>query len=297
MPIAVAEMMRRLAHVLFEDLLRPARDREVICRSVHDQLARELGIFELARGTTFEERCGRFLVEPYDLWNNGHRSVDYYFKTRLSLVEPVLRELERREAEGVASSQNRTGLLARLTAPTTELGEPTRLMRGISETNARFREAGVDLHYHSGVIQLGTDDITRSVLEDPFWSIVAGPIWTNVDADIKEAIDRRDNGSRDAALYAMKALESTIKIISDSKGWTKGTEKGAANYIDNLVSAKNGRFIATWEADLLKGLFMSVRNPQGHGPGKDPMPTMSPEQTTWSIETAMSWIKSLVRRS
>ena len=32
---------------------------------------------------------------------------------------------------------------------------------------------------------------------------------------MKEALDHRDTGQRDAAFYAARALESTIKIISD----------------------------------------------------------------------------------
>lgn len=95
----------------------------------------------------------------------------------------------------------------------------------------------------------------------------------------------------------MKALESTIKIISDKRSLTKGSEKGASNYIDNLVSAKNGRLIEVWEADALKALFSSVRNPHGHGPGSEEMPSLSPPQENWVIESAMSWIKSLVVRS
>lgn len=38
--------------------------------------------------------------------------------------------------------------------------------------------------------------------------------------DVTEAIDRRDTGRRDPSFSAAKALESTIKIVSDEKGWT-----------------------------------------------------------------------------
>jgi hypothetical protein len=34
-----------------------------------------------------------------------------------------------------------------------------------------------------------------------------------------------------------------------------GSEREAANYIGDLVSQKNGRFIAPWEADHLKAFF------------------------------------------
>ena len=86
------------------------------------------------------------------------------------------------------------------------------------------------------------------------------------------------------------------RIISDEKGWTRGNERGAANYIDNLVSQANGRFIEPWESDMLKSIFRDVRNPQGHGPGNQPQPSLNDEQTSWVIESAMSWMKSLIRR-
>jgi hypothetical protein len=41
-----------------------------------------------------------------------------------------------------------------------------------------------------------------------------------------------------------RSLESTIKIISDEMQLTKGKEKGAHNYIDNLRGAK---LIEVWE--------------------------------------------------
>ncbi len=114
--------------------------------------------------------------------------------------------------------------------------------------------------------------------------------------DMKEAIHRRDTDSRDAAFYALKALESAIKVISDDRGWTKGSERGAANYVDNLVSSENGRFIDIWEADLLKKLFRDLRNPYGHGPGSSPQPSLTDQQERWVIENSIIWIKSLLSR-
>jgi hypothetical protein len=99
-----------------------------------------------------------------------------------------------------------------------------------------------------------------------------------------------------AAFHAVCALESCIKIVSDMKGWTKGTEKGASNYVDNLVSQKNGRFLEVWEGELLTRMFGDVRNPFAHGPGQSAMPALTANQTNWTIETAMTWIKSIIRR-
>jgi AbiJ N-terminal domain 4 len=164
------------------------------------------------------------------------------------------------------------------------------------ELNQRLNDARLPFHYHNGVLQRADDALTTSEIEKPFWDLMADLRWKNADADMKEAIDRRDTGGRDAAVYALKALESVLKIISDEKGWTRGNERGAANYIDNLVSSTNGRVVAVWEADALKALFRDVRNPHSHGPGTQLHPSLTREQQTWVIETVMSWIKSLVRR-
>ena len=167
-------------------------------------------------------------------------------------------------------------------------------VEAVAELNERLRQAGCKLHYHNGFIQRSDDSLTTKSLVTPFWDVVATARWANVDTDMKDACDLRDTGGRDPAKYAAHALESAIKIISGEKGWTRGTEKGASNYIDNLVA---GKALTAYEAELLRTFFTKVRNPLGHGPGAEPMPTLSPDQTNWAIETAMSWIKMLVRRS
>lgn len=162
--------------------------------------------------------------------------------------------------------------------------------------NQRLRLANYKLHYHNGFIQQSQDVTSEIQIAEPFWSLISNPTFGNVDLQMKEAIDRRDRGDRTSAFHAVCALESCIKILSDSNGWTSGNEKGASHYIDNLVSQKNGRFIEPWEGEMLKAMFSGVRNPFAHGPGSSPMPSLSAEQINWSIETAMSWCKSLIQR-
>jgi hypothetical protein len=168
-----------------------------------------------------------------------------------------------------------------------------KFQEAVNELNARFREASCQLHYHNGFIQISEDQTIAQEIETPFWKLVAEPKWQNVDHDMKEAIDLRDTGGRDPAFYAARSLESTIKIVSGEKGLTKGTEKGASNYIDNLMRAK---LIEVWEMEALKHFFAKVRNPFGHGPGAAPMLSLTDHQTNWAIENSMIWIKSLIRR-
>jgi hypothetical protein len=48
---------------------------------------------------------------------------------------------------------------------------------------------------------------------------------------------------------------------------------------------------------MLMAYFVHVRNPHGRGAGSQPPPVLTSHQTEWAIETAMAWIKNLVRRS
>jgi hypothetical protein len=299
-PPDLAKVIRQAVHILFNDVAVHLTKPEDFWKSVHNQLVRELGTFELAEGRTFEERCGRFLAEPYDLWRGDHGDMDYYFKTRLSLIELALREFQNAPDVRAAADRRTEGLLSWVAKESPSKSRPAEftavLESGIAEMNARFREARVGFAYHAGHIQKEDDPLTSDLIEKPFWELLNDNKWKNVHTDIKEAIDRRDNWGRDAALYALKALESAIKIVSDERGFTRGSETGAANYVDNLVSAANGRIIEVWESEQLKALFRHLRNPHSHGPGTADPPSLSQEQQSWVIESSMAWIKSLVRR-
>lgn len=295
---------------------------------VHDRLARELGVNELARRyfsytqkapTGQEWPVSGFFGWDYacDQFVNAQPpanldSPDGFIKERISFIELAMRLRE----EEIAQANERlpqTLLEARLrdSSPAKGLRLPGSAVDGakawnaklnasfqaqVEELNERFRRAGAPLTYHNGFVQVSLDQIIEQHIATPFWQLVADPMWKNVDIDMKEALDRRDSNDKDPALFAAKALESAIKIVSDTKGWTRGTEGGAAAYIDNLVSKNNGRFLSVWEGDLLKAFFQNVRNSLGHGPGTEPMPTLAPAQTDWAIETTMSWVRTLVRR-
>lgn len=138
------------------------------------------------------------------------------------------------------------------------------------------------------------DERLMDEVVEPFWTLVAGSEWTNVRKDMEGAVRQRDTGGPNAALLAARALESTIKIISERKGWTHGKERGAANYVDNLASG--GRFIDAWEGNLLKRFFAEVRNPEAHGAGSAPQPLLNEHQNVWAIEFCMISVKSLIRR-
>jgi hypothetical protein len=290
-------------------------------KSIHDRLARELGLSELSPlsyGYTamnnqyvsgvwnFDHVCKTFMIEPF-----AGGSADRFVKERLSFVELAFRlrgeELDKTNAERGAKTaaaklqdalrSHRAGYGSNVDHLDAYYESVNAKFRAsVTEFNERLRRAGAKLNYHNGFVQIASDELVEAQIEKPFWALVADPIWKNVDTDMKEAVDRRDSKGRDPAWYAARALESVIKIISDQKGSTHGGEKGAHNYIDNLRSKKNGSFINEWEEKALKEFFTSVRNPFGHGPGSAEMPELTPTQTDLALETCMSWTKALIER-
>jgi hypothetical protein len=284
-------------------------------------LARELGLKELSpeywgyydkqnqwqagRFTTVK-MCETWMLEPFD----SKISADRFIKERLSLIEIGFRQhesfvagLNAKLAENVTAAElfDQRGQRKGLRIPgnsadgvrAVNASWNAKFQMAVNELNARFRQADCHLHYHNGFKQISEDQTVAQEIETPFWKLVAHPKWHNVDHDMKEAIDLRDTGGRDPARYAVHSLESTVKIISDEKKLTKGNEKGAHSYIDNLMGAK---LIEVWEMEALKHFFTKVRNPIGHGPGTAPMPSLTDHQTNWAIENSMIWIKSLIRR-
>jgi len=299
--------------------------------SLHDRLTMEFGIKELS--AKFYSYKGEWMGKPHTYSGSYEMNSvceawiikpfsegldpDVFVKRRVSFVELAFREREQQVA--ASNGQLECELIkaavrdavpkpaARLRVPgvaqsNVDLVKKINKSTNVSfrtcahELNERFKQAGMPLHYHNGYIQITTDSLTQAQIEQPFWDIVKDPKWTNVSTDMAAAIDLRDTAGRDPAFYAGKALESTVKIISDEKGWTTGKEKGASDYLNHLESKANGRFIDPWERQILQAFFSGVRNDYGHGPGSDPMPIMTMPQIDQTIEFCMSWIKSLIKR-
>jgi AbiJ N-terminal domain 4 len=285
--------------------------------TLETSLSRELGLKELSQHWASYTSNGQLqtfkntMLAVCEKWlTQAHvGSPDTHIKERLSLIELGFRAKETEiatmngrdisDVEKLLASFPRTGL--RVPGNPEDGARARRAIRteafqtAVDELNTRFRQARYPLNYHNGFIQVITDDLIQIEVETPFWSLLATPQWKNVDIDMKEALDLRDSDGRDPAFYAARALESTIKIISDNKGWTHGKEKGAHNYIDNLGSKTNA-FIVHWESALIRDFFTHVRNPFGHGAGSSTMPSLTRPQTEWAIEFSMSWIKNLIRR-
>lgn len=224
---------------------------------------------------------------------------DYFIKQRISFVELAFRDFEKqvKTANAILPEELKgvnPGYRDYFIRINRQLNE--KLRENVYEINERLRQATFPLTYHNGFIQFSDDAFVNEHVKQPFWQAIAHSKWENVEMDMLEAIDRRDNRRAEAALSAAKALESTIKIIAYDHNATTGNERGAVNFIEGLAAERGGKLIATWEANVLRNFFGEVRNKLGHGPGIAEATVLSKEQDDWAIETCMSWIKSLVNR-
>jgi hypothetical protein len=282
------------ARRIFDDIQPVLRFPDSFFRDINQRLARELGVTSLKEMPFYVmneiEICSTFLSKPFDTGRQWFGGPDYYCKTRLSMLELLFREAEAQLRKGYMPAP-----LGRLTVDGAKVR--TTMKEAIQELNVRLRDNRTGLVYNNGFLHRADDQLTAHRIAKPFWEIVVDPKWATVDQEMKEAFDHFDHGQRDACAHAAMALESTIKIISDEKAWTRGNETGAASYIDNLVKDRGGRFIEVWEKDALIALFRELRNPQHHGAGSNTPPRLLDAQQTWAIESCMSWIKSLVRRN
>ncbi|WP_313487400.1 AbiJ-NTD4 domain-containing protein [Atlantibacter hermannii] len=290
-------------------------------KDIHNNICREIGLNELfPRYQSYTNQvgipvnftnnwgymCERFITATFHPNNNP----DSFIKERLSIIKLVMRSRHEQITKINAELPSRlhNASLPKPIGARILPGDRSESIIAINnfinntyksqveELNERLRRSNVPLAYHNGHIQISTDETIEIELAKPFWKIISSEQWINVEIDMKEALDRRDSNGKDPAIFAAKALESTIMIISNLRGWTTGNERGASHFIDNLISKSNGKYIEVWEGELLKKYFTYVRNTVSHGPGDKPMPKFNISQTNWAIETAMSWIKSLISR-
>ena len=302
---------------------------KAIWTGLHDRLTREIGITELsARHYSYQtERLGKPFTNTgnYDMnlvvqaWMNAKwtdsMDPDVFVKRRLSLIEMAFREREGQIAElnEKLPAEIKQAALEDMIAGTKHAGMRIPVSRAdgvkaqnesinsmfasqVHELNERFKQAGMQLHYHNGFIQIAQDEQVQKQIEQPFWDLVKDVQWKNVSIDMAEAIDRRDTAGRDPSFYAAKALESAIKIVCTIKKWETGNEKGISDYLNHLQAKANGSFIEGWERQSMQRFYTDVRNDLGHGPGSAQMPNFAPQQVDHTIEFCMSWVKSLIKR-
>ncbi len=223
-------------------------------RFIHDMVAREHGVFQLADAIKIDARCANFLLNC--------DSVD----RALDLVEFSFRYIDETVREFDKYDRLKRGI--KVTASD-----------AIAELNERFRRAGVGYQFEEGRIfrvdsELIHSEVVRPALRYLHQEGFEGPR----DEFIRAHKHYRAGEMQDAITDANNAFESTLKAICDQKGWSYSKGDRASDLL-NIVR-RNGLLPSYLDRSFdqliatLKSGLPEVRNEEGaHGQGATPRET------------------------
>lgn len=148
---------------------------DVMTEEAHCSVCREVGLDELfgpphrvgdlPRQNDWGFNCYNFLISSQINDSNFDHEINY----RLNILEILFQKFENRDQE-----------------------EEVRAT--LQELNKRLRRLSFPFHYHAGMFHKAGDALSETRIEAPFWEVLRGERWRNVDADIRAAIGLRDTG-------------------------------------------------------------------------------------------------------
>lgn len=225
-----------------------ARLMRSIWTNLHNTLAREHGVFELADGSSAFDRCVKFLRDKHPV------------EQLLDLVELSLKAIHSdvRELDAVGAYK-----------------PPQGPDEAIAEFNIRCRENGFGYQFVNGQIIRIDSQLVHSEVVLPALALLADQAFKGPNDEFMEAHTHyRAREYEPAIVAANKAFESTLKVICDQRGWRYNKDKDTASALVEVV-IKEGLFPEFLE-DHIKALrtllqlgLPRVRNRQGgHGQGQ-----------------------------
>ncbi|MEG4445816.1 hypothetical protein QUB47_27635 [Microcoleus sp. AT9_B5] len=222
-------------------------------RSIHDSLARELGLFNL--GNEFQhpfEQCKFFLLDP-------NTSVEH----QLDLIEFTFRFIDTVIPELLQDPQHSRHL------ETSQLPE-----KAISELNHRFREHAIGYQYNNGQIIRVDSGFIHAEVVVPALSLLSSEHFKGAEEEFRSAhAHYRKEEYKDAILDAHNAFESTMKTICGECKWpySKGTASELIKVVlDNELIPKYLQNHLSSLQSVLAGASTVRNNTSAHGQGTPP---------------------------
>jgi hypothetical protein len=217
--------------------------------SIHSRLAREKGVFGLARGDTSFDRCATYLLSSESI-----DDVLDIVEATFGLVHQFtsLDEWQwRQEARDRDLSQ--------------------RPVDAIAELNFRLKEAGVGYQFENGQIIRVDDQFIHAEVMKPALALLSDPRFKGPREEFLRAHElyraakpSDHKALEDSVAAALKAFESTIKVICNIKKWTPPAN-ATANPLIKFVIEKG--LISSYLQSSLEGLATLSNKSSRHGQG------------------------------
>ena len=230
------------------------RNEEAAARwgTIHQTLAHEYGVVELAKGGNVQEKCHAFLLNTKKV------------EECLDFVDLGFR-LIWKMAAGYSDQQ---GVYAK---------EQEECEQAIQELNHRLREHSLGYQFEEGRITRVDSQFIHAEIIKPALSLLHDIGFTGASEEFLQAHEHyRAKRYPEAIAGALKGFESTMKGICDVRKWKYQAGTTANGLIAVLFSKELIPSSLTSQFSGLRSLLESglptIRNQQGgHGQGKDPV--------------------------
>jgi hypothetical protein len=143
----------------------------------------------------------------------------------------------------------------------------------VAEINARMRRAGVGYEYVGGEMVRIDSEYVHAEAVRPALLLLQDKMYAGADEEFRSAFDHfRKGKTKECLTDALKALESTMKIICNKRKWQINQSDTAKKLID--VCLTNGLIPSYWQnhfgslRSMLESSIPTARNKtSGHGQG------------------------------
>jgi hypothetical protein len=171
-----------------------------------------------------------------------------------------------------------------------------RASEAIEEFNGRAKEHGVGYQYTDGEIIRVDSELVHKEAVVPALTVLRGQKFSSAQDEFLKAHEHYRHGRMSEALVdALKAFESTMKIICDGRGWAYDKSKGASELVRACLD--NGLIPPYWQnhfnglKNVLTSAIPTPRNKQGgHGAGSAPAQVPPSELVSYVLHMTASTI-------
>lgn len=242
---------------------------------VHDALAREKGVFALAPSGNPFERCATYLLDASEI------------DDILDLIEVTFRLVH-----GLGALDE---LRWKSQASQRDLRQRPR--DAIEELNVRLREAGVGYQFETDQIIRVDSQYVHAEAVKPALILLSDERFRGAHEEFLHAHQlystaglNEDKKRENAITDALKALESTLKVICDLMKWSYPSNARAAALIKVVIE---GGLIPSFLQSSLEGLATLRNNIGAHGQGGQTR-SVPPHLAAYALHLAASNIVMLI---
>ena len=175
-------------------------------------------------------------------------------------------------------------------------GSNERAGEAIEEFNNRAKEHGVGYQYSDGEIIRVDSELVHKEAVVPALLVLRDRKFASAQEEFLKAHEHYRHGRMSEALVdALKAFESTMKVICDGRGWAYDKSKGASELVRACLD--NGLIPAYWQnhfSGLKNVLTSAIPTPRnkigGHGAGSAPAQIPPTELVSYVLHMTASTI-------